>query len=139
MEALGAQLVSPEFHQTSADSSLFGSQHSSQEDQPGPHPHDQSESRTFPPSSPSTTVRNHSGVLSGTDVRNIRDQDRKHWKNLRDFVDDQAIEDILETIEGNRTALDVGDGFIWNWHNIELTVRTYSGEQVIIPRPSTRP
>ncbi|XP_006459322.1 hypothetical protein AGABI2DRAFT_184045 [Agaricus bisporus var. bisporus H97] len=106
LEALGAQLVSPEFHQTSADSSLFGSQHSSQEDQPGPHPHDQSESRTFPPSSPSTTVRNHSGVLSGTDVRNIRDQDRKHWKNLRDFVDDQAIEDILETIEGNRTALD---------------------------------
>jgi autophagy-related protein 17 len=34
-------------------------------------------------------------------------KDRKKWKTLRDFVDDQAIEDILETIDQDRVALDV--------------------------------
>lgn len=52
-------------------------------------------------------MRNHPGVLSDTTSKTARQHDRKHWKNLRDFVDDQAIEDILETIENNRTALDV--------------------------------
>ena len=33
--------------------------------------------------------------------------DRKRWKTLRDFVDDQAIEDALEMVESDRSALDV--------------------------------
>lgn len=57
------------------------------------------------PPSPSATVRDHTGTI----VRSKHRLDRKHWKNLRDFVDDQAIEDILETIESNRIALDVSD------------------------------
>lgn len=117
---LGAKLVPPEFHQTSADSSLFGSQHSDQEDQPELEPsHDQSNSKILPPPSPSATVRNHSGVIGRTVPKNTRDQDRKLWKNLRDFVDDQAIEDILETIEGNRTALDVSDISIHNRDSVD--------------------
>ncbi|KXN91701.1 Autophagy-related protein 17 [Leucoagaricus sp. SymC.cos] len=107
LEALGAQLVPPEFHQTSTDSSLFGSQHSDQDDQPDQDTFQgQHSSRVFLPPSPSATVRNHSGVLTRGTQAIDHHQDRKHWKNLRDFVDDQAIEDILETIENNRIALD---------------------------------
>ena len=38
-------------------------------------------------------------------------KDRKKWKTLRDFVDDQAIEDILEMIDRDRVALDVRSPF----------------------------
>jgi autophagy-related protein 17 len=34
-------------------------------------------------------------------------EDRKRWKTLRDFVDERAIEDVLETVESDRSALDV--------------------------------
>jgi hypothetical protein len=33
--------------------------------------------------------------------------DRRLWKTLRDFVDEQAIENVLETIENDRLGLDV--------------------------------
>jgi hypothetical protein len=36
-----------------------------------------------------------------------RQADRTLWKTLRDFVDEQAIEDVLETIENDRLGLDV--------------------------------
>jgi hypothetical protein len=36
-----------------------------------------------------------------------RKEDRKPWKTLRDFVDDQAIEDALDMIENDRANLDV--------------------------------
>jgi autophagy-related protein 17 len=32
--------------------------------------------------------------------------DRRKWKTLRDFVDDRAIEEILETIENERNILE---------------------------------
>lgn len=48
------------------------------------------------------TVRNGH---KGKDYRSVTD--RKRWKTLRDFVDDQGIEDILENIESDRAALDV--------------------------------
>ncbi|KAJ3566149.1 hypothetical protein NP233_g7185 [Leucocoprinus birnbaumii] len=106
LEALGAQHVPPEFHQTSTDSSLFGSQHSDKDDHIDHEAsHDQHNSRLIPPPSPSATVRNHSGVLTNP-MSGSNQADRKRWKNLRDFVDDQAIEDILDTIESNRIALD---------------------------------
>jgi autophagy-related protein 17 len=123
LEALGAQLVPPEFHQASNDSSLFGSQLSDQEDQ-AEHErlHDQQYSKVPLPPSPSATVRNHSSVFTRGTAANNRQLDRKRWKNLRDFVDDQAIEDILETIESNRTALDVGDLSNLLVPNIDVTV-----------------
>ncbi|KAJ7494648.1 autophagy-related protein 17 [Mycena galericulata] len=92
LESLGSQLVPPDFHQHSAASSLFGSQHSEEEED------------TFGnvPQSP-----RHS--LSST-VHNVRKEkarpDRQTWKTLRDFVDDQAIEDVLEKMDNERTTLD---------------------------------
>ncbi|KAJ6607416.1 autophagy-related protein 17 [Mycena sp. CBHHK59/15] len=92
LDSLGSQLVPPDFHQHSADSSLFGSQHSE----------DEEENQANVPGSP-----HHS--LSST-VHNVRKEkaqpDRQTWKTLRDFVDDKAIEDVLEKMENERTTLD---------------------------------
>ena len=145
LEALGAQPVPPEFHETSADSSLFGSQHLSAEE----HKDDTSlnnvdrnhtANRSTPttplrsasghstlngrlslsPVSPSATLRRNGyarkegeheygkGKADQSPISNGKiNKDRKNWKTLRDFVDDQAIEDILEMIDGDRVALDV--------------------------------
>ncbi|KDR78886.1 hypothetical protein GALMADRAFT_244529 [Galerina marginata CBS 339.88] len=152
LESLGAQVVPPDFHQSSSDSSLFGSQHSAdlepnQENFSSIHtglmsPKGYSSSNgnasgslkhppptSMSPISPSATIRRNGSMRqtesSGTDStprgtirakgkpRNLRSEDqsnrkddRKCWKTLRDFVDDQAIEIILETIESDRSALD---------------------------------
>lgn len=157
LESLGAQVVPPDFHQQSSDSSLFGSQHSadlaaesgigsnhkvtkSHLVSPGTSPNGRgygvessamkSPQSSTSPVSPSATIRRHGSVrrhgdhgglthsqaqikgkgnlshLHGAGQRNKR-QDRKHWKTLRDFVDDQAIENVLETVENDRSALDV--------------------------------
>lgn len=34
--------------------------------------------------------------------------DKSRWKTLRDFIDERAIEEVLETVEIERAALDVG-------------------------------
>lgn len=145
LEALGAQPVPPEFHETSADSSLFGSQHSSAEERKeDPSLNNTGRNYTANKSTPTTPLRSASGHstsngrLSLSPVspsatlrrngyarkegereygRGKADQsltskgkinkDRKKWKTLRDFVDDQAIEDILEMIDRDRVALDV--------------------------------
>ena len=143
LEALGAQPVPPEFHEISADSSLFGSQHSSAEEhKEDPSLNNINRNHTANRSTPTTPLRSTSGHTNGrlslspvspsaTLRRNgyLRkegeheygrgkvdqsptskgkiNEDRKKWKTLRDFVDDQAIEDILETIDGDRAALDV--------------------------------
>lgn len=94
LEALGSQLVPPDFHQHSAASSLFGSQHSEDEED-----------------SPANVPQSPRHSLSST-VHNVRKEkarpERQSWKTLRDFVDDQAIEDVLEKMENERTNLDVG-------------------------------
>ena len=63
--------------------------------------------------SPSATLRrnlleHHDASGKGRQSAKGLKQDRRHWKTLRDFVDDQAIEDALEMIESDRSALDVG-------------------------------
>ncbi|KAF9236755.1 autophagy protein Apg17-domain-containing protein [Melanogaster broomeanus] len=83
LEALGAQLVPPDFHQTSSDSSLFGSQHSL--DRPN---------GTYRPQPES--LRNCPG----------KPFHRTKWKTLRDFVDESAIEEVLDAVESDRTRLD---------------------------------
>lgn len=148
LEALGSQPVPPDFHETSSDSSLFGSQHSSSEE----HKEDcvnninknVNENRSTPttplrsasghstcdgplslsPVSPSATLRRNSYARKEGEHEHGRgkavqlpvskgkiDKDRKKWKTLRDFVDDQAIEDILETIDQDCVALDVSVPF----------------------------
>jgi len=91
LEELGSQKVPPDFHQTSADSSLFGSQHSEDEDQaPNGELLRQSPSDTVLPRRPPK-----------------RQDERRSWKTLRDFVDDQGIENILQTMEDERTSIEV--------------------------------
>ena len=145
LEALGAQPVPPEFHETSADSSLFGSQHLSAEEHKEDPSHNNVDrhhtaNRSTPttplrsasgpstsngrlslsPVSPSATLRRNGYARKEGDHEHGRgkadqsptskgkiNKDRKKWKTLRDFVDDQAIEDILEMIDRDRVALDV--------------------------------
>ncbi|RDB26201.1 Autophagy-related protein 17 [Hypsizygus marmoreus] len=105
LESLGAQLVPPDFHESaSADSSLFGSQHSDDDDQKARRRTGASSSVTH---SPSSTLRNglHKGTQKGEESAG-KEKDRRYWKTLRDFVDDQAIEDVLETMENDRLGLD---------------------------------
>ncbi|TRM65065.1 autophagy-related protein 17 [Schizophyllum amplum] len=85
LESLESQLVPPDFHENSEASSLFGSQHSDDDERQ----HQQS---------PSDTVR---------DFRHPpRAVDRRRWKNLRDFVDDRAIDQVLDIMDDERGALD---------------------------------
>ncbi|KAG6334225.1 hypothetical protein ID866_4869 [Astraeus odoratus] len=91
LEALDTQLVPPDFHQTSSDSSLFGSQSSL----------DKQDGIIDPQLSPSATVRDD------PIHRKVRhDVDRTKWKTLRDFVDEAAIEEVLDAVESDRTRLD---------------------------------
>lgn len=98
LESLGSQLVPPDFHQTSSDSSLFGSQHSDDEQGPYTNGHTEMEASPFH-RIPSTTARKFQ--------KQNNHADRKTWKTLRDFVDDRAIEDALDNMESDRNALDV--------------------------------
>ncbi|KAH7884531.1 autophagy-related protein 17 [Phlebopus sp. FC_14] len=91
LEALGTQLVPPDFHQSSSDSSLFGSQHSAD----GPN------HIIDPQQSPSATVRDN--PFNRKARKNI---DRTEWKTLRDFVDESAIEEVLDAVESDRTRID---------------------------------
>ena len=53
--------------------------------------------------------------------------DRKKWKTLRDFVDERAIEDVLERIEQDRADLDTilnqTDAFPENLTSTITTIR----------------
>ncbi|KAK0200917.1 autophagy-related protein 17 [Desarmillaria ectypa] len=84
LESLGSQRVPPELYEMSRGSSIFGSQHSDEEKPPSPQ------------RSPSATVRIPNKLLA----------DRTTWKTLRDFVDDRAIDEIMDTLEDERTVLD---------------------------------
>ncbi|KAF5381981.1 hypothetical protein D9615_004304 [Tricholomella constricta] len=111
LESLGSQLVPPDFHQsTSADSSLFGSQLSDggQEQYSDPRKINGSGGTISAVShSPSSTLR--FGLRNGNNAKQCekeKETDKRSWKTLRDFVDDQAIEDALETMENDRLGLD---------------------------------
>ncbi|KAH8100023.1 autophagy protein Apg17-domain-containing protein [Cristinia sonorae] len=105
LESLGSQVVPPSFHLASSDSSLFGSQHGS-DDEAESHSHDEHKSSDdpFPGQSPTETLRNV--LRNGLPKHSRRQRDRSKWKTLRDFVDERAIEEVLDTIENDRVALD---------------------------------
>jgi autophagy-related protein 17 len=69
--------VPPSFHQSSLESSLFGIQVSDNQE--------------------NTTHEGDTQELS---------HNRDKWKTLRDFVDERGLEDVFESIEGERNALD---------------------------------
>ncbi len=99
MEALGSQIVPSEFHESSDDSSLFGSQLSDEESEFKFHNN--------------VKVNGHSTMSARKNSSHLskkRSRDRSRWKTLRDFVDDRAIEEALETMDTDRAALDVSSG-----------------------------
>ncbi|PIL29794.1 hypothetical protein GSI_08000 [Ganoderma sinense ZZ0214-1] len=109
LESLGTQSVPPDFHTVSADSSPFGSPNNSDDEQDGEH-HPEDDTTPFgpppqPSSSPSDTIRNRSPTVRKQE-RKSRREDRSRWKTLRDFVNERAIEDLLDTIEKDRLELD---------------------------------
>lgn len=65
--------------------------------------------------SPTLTIR-------GVDERREKekDKDRGKWKTLRDFVDERAIEDVLDAIESDRNVLDVSSTF----HSLPMSLLT---------------
>ncbi|EIW57328.1 uncharacterized protein TRAVEDRAFT_169021 [Trametes versicolor FP-101664 SS1] len=106
LESLGTQSVPPDFHTVSADSSPFGSQNPS-EDEDGDEttPFGLPQSNSNPRQSPTDTIRNRS-PLARIQEKKSRRMDKRRWKTLRDFVDERAIEDLLDTIERDRQELD---------------------------------
>jgi autophagy-related protein 17 len=109
LDSLGAQLVPPDFHQASSESSIFGSPQSDKEP---------------PLKLMPIRIPNGTGETLRGQVQSKR-SDRKTWKTLRDFVDEVAIEDVLESIEEDRTALDVSPHRIHSLLISKLTV--YAG------------
>ncbi|KAF8072011.1 autophagy protein Apg17-domain-containing protein [Lyophyllum atratum] len=114
LESLGSQLVPPDFHESpSADSSLFGSQHSDDRKErvdSGHKPNGSGGMLSAVSHSPSSTLRG--GLQNGKQREHERESegrneaDKRSWKTLRDFVDEQAIEDVLESMENDRLGLD---------------------------------
>ena len=101
LESLGSQSVPAEFYSSSSPaSSLFGSQRGSDDEAEKPSEDPR------PGQSPTETLRDvlRNGVAK---TSKARQKDRRTWKSLRDFVDERAIEDVLDTIEADRNTLDV--------------------------------
>ncbi|KAJ2922864.1 hypothetical protein H1R20_g14249, partial [Candolleomyces eurysporus] len=121
LESLGGQVVPQDFHETSADSSLFGSQHSDDEEDaiiglPSQRKYSNG-GVVSPSSSPSSTLRRPGSIVqdkgkgkgksnSAEERKKRAKADRSRWKTLRDFVDDRAIEDLLENVENDRNTLE---------------------------------
>lgn len=126
LDSLGAQPVPPDFHETSSDSSLFGSPHSDSDE-------GHENENTSPHNSPSLTIRHP--IMNGSNGRIGLDKgkgavhgngkvkerkDRSRWKNLRDFVDERSINEALETMETERALLDVGHVSIFPDYSFDL-------------------
>ena len=103
LESLGSQVVPPDFHSTSTDSSLFGSQDGSDNghrDTEGPFADSQ------PGRSPTETLRNV--LVNGISKQQAaRRTDRSKWKTLRDFINEHDVDDLLDSLEADRNILDV--------------------------------
>jgi autophagy-related protein 17 len=89
LESLGTQSVPPDFYTDpdAEDEGVFG------------YPDEIDDARGSP-----DTIR---GTRRASYVSSTLKTDRQKWKTLRDFVDERAIEEILEFLENERLALDV--------------------------------
>lgn len=88
LESLGSQPIPNDFHSTSDNSSIFGSPKSETNEDP----------------IISSTDRSPTATLRAQPTNQSTDKSR--WKTLRDFIDERAIEEVLETIEIDRATLD---------------------------------
>ncbi|KAI0303808.1 autophagy protein Apg17-domain-containing protein [Multifurca ochricompacta] len=100
LESLGTHVVPPGFHENASGSSIFVDPSSDSEVE---LPH----KLTAPDHSPTLTIRNSNGNVTGVSKKARRlKEDKSRWRTLRDFVDERAIEDALETIESERNQLE---------------------------------
>ena len=102
LESLQAQSVPPDFHQSSSASSIFGSQHSSDDEDKYA-----SETTDADTDTPVATRGRESSAKRGIDERERSRDDRRNWKTLRDFVHERGIEDETEKMDSDRVLLDV--------------------------------
>ena len=125
LDALGSQMVPSEFHESSADSSIFGSQLSDDESR-----------FKFSMNGRNNGTVGHSTTSGGknSSLLKKRSRDRSRWKTLRDFVDDRAIEEALETMDTDRAALDVSLGITDYIANGRTLHRNYLAERTNIQR-----
>ena len=100
LESLGTHVVPPGFHENASGSSIFVSPSSESETE-------ESHKVAAPDHSPTLTIRHSNGNVVGTSTKVRKLKDKSRWKTLRDFVDERAIEDALETIEFERNKLEV--------------------------------
>ncbi|KAI0693127.1 autophagy protein Apg17-domain-containing protein [Cytidiella melzeri] len=137
LDSLGSQVVPPDFYLSSPVSSLFGSQHGSDDERDDSQPNG-SVAGFRPSQSPTETLRGvlHNGV-SGSHRQRTGVNDRSKWKTLRDFVDEQAIEDMLESLEADRSVLD--DMMARTSDYPETLVGTISVIQNSLPPPLSVP
>lgn len=136
LESLDSQLVPNDFHSTSDNSSIFGSPKSEAIEDPISSSAD----------SPTSTLRAQPTNKS---------LDKSRWKTLRGFIDEHAIEEVLETIEIERATLDVGGTYAFSGYycppmciqDVIATTAEYSQTLVMmnaavknsLPQPSPRP
>lgn len=102
LESLGSQLVPPDFHQASADSSLFGSQHPSdvEQDEPGPSPNSKSFGKT-----------NSSSILTPTQSPNYSHDRRRNASGTSNNFGLPSVSPLSPsaTIRRNGSAKKYGD------------------------------
>ncbi|KAI0783551.1 autophagy protein Apg17-domain-containing protein [Abortiporus biennis] len=114
LNSLGSQLVPPEFHTVSAASSLFGSpqnsddEHEQEKDNHSVDPDTPFTNEGGVAISPTETLRNvlTNGIKRGQNKRKRLSSDRSKWKSLRDFIDERAVEDVVDTLESDWNVLD---------------------------------
>ncbi|KAJ3765452.1 hypothetical protein FB446DRAFT_795038 [Lentinula raphanica] len=125
LNGLGSQRVPPEFHLTSAASSIFGSQNSEDEQQASTR-----QVNDIAPlfQSPSDTI------LGSKRKPQI---DRKNRKTIRDFVDDQARVDIVENMKEEHTVVEdiVSriDEYSEKMNTVICSIREYLPEDMPVP------
>ena len=134
LESLGSQVVPPSFHVASSDSSLFGSQPGTDDEVDMPDHVQKPADDPLPGQSPTETLRNV--LRTSLPKHNGRKYDRSKWKTLRDFVDERAIEGVLDGIESDRVALDVRFRFYFDhdqWLSRQSLCPENSFQDVTLP------
>jgi autophagy-related protein 17 len=103
LEALGTQLVPPEFHTPPAASEVFGAQLPEDKD------NDVNETATShqDDSNWEEAAMRSPATVRGESVGGARRTERARWRTLRDFVDERGIEEVLERMDEERNALEV--------------------------------
>jgi autophagy-related protein 17 len=89
LDDLGSQLVPPSFYEDASGSSLFGS-----------HPSLKDPSLSMEPPTNETPHKDDGAITKDMGTR-------MKWKSLRFFVDERAIEEAIERMDEDRSALEV--------------------------------